>query len=91
MRQLLLSALATIFFLMLAVLPARACLNDREIIQAEREFKSNYQEPKETPTPTPEYQELVNRDWWLFWGTSGTGGFLMLGAAVVGFVRFNRS
>ncbi|SIO28244.1 hypothetical protein SAMN05444166_3467 [Singulisphaera sp. GP187] len=34
------------------VAPAAACLNDRELPQHEREFRSNYGEPT-SPTPAP--------------------------------------
>ena len=48
------SILLSLFVLALAAVPASACINDREVIQAEKEFKSRYLE-KETQ-PVPEYQ-----------------------------------
>jgi hypothetical protein len=60
-----------------AALPARACINDREVNRSEREFKSQYQQPAYTPTPAPPPAQDQ--------GTSlaflGAGTFLLLGAA----------
>ena len=91
MRRLLISTLTSLWLLQFAIFPAHACLNDSYIKRSEKEFKSNYLEKKETPSPSPDYQELARRDRWLFWGGSGTGVFLLLGAVALSLGKSNRS
>lgn len=59
---------------------ARACINDREVGAAEREFKSNYME-KAAPESTPSYQPSEEHQ-----GTPlalmGLGAALFVGAVV---------
>jgi hypothetical protein len=65
--------------LLSAVLPARACINDREVERAEREFKSQYLQtpPAEPPTsePAPQSQGLPI-------AFLGGGTVLLLGATM---------
>ena len=73
MRRLILglSALA----LLAAALPARACINDREVKRSEREFKSQYLKPRppEQPSPEPSNVPLM----------AAGGGLILLTAAAV--------
>lgn len=81
MRSLLVALLA-VFCLALIVAPATACINDREVIQAEKEFKSRY---IEQPASVPQYQpEQGTPSHLLVFG--GAGSVLVLSALVLGFV-----
>jgi hypothetical protein len=60
-----------------AALPARACINDREVNRAEREFKSQYLQPAPTISePSPPESRAVPI------ALLGGGGFLVLGATL---------
>lgn len=75
------SSLSALVVLMSLAGPAAACLNDREIDSAEREFKSNYQE-KAAPSPSPAQPSSDDR--LLVWGGAGAGSVLLVGALVLG-------
>ena len=45
--------LSALVLLAAAALPARACINDREVNRAEREFKSQYRQTAPTTQPAP--------------------------------------
>lgn len=80
------SLLLALFCLALVVAPASACINDREVIQAEKEFKSRYIEQ----TPQPEYQpEPGTPSNLLVFG--GAGSVMLLGALAIGLVRTRKS
>jgi hypothetical protein len=61
--------------------PVRACINDREVAQAEREFKSQYMQP--APSYNPSSQPPEGRGMSL--ALLGGGTVLLLGAAAVAF------
>jgi hypothetical protein len=68
--------------LLVSALPARACINDREVDNAEREFKSHYlapqpADPTTSPTAEPAPGDLVQR-----YGPMAVGGLLLVGAFV---------
>ncbi len=66
---------------------ASACINDREVIATEKEFKSSYID-QQVPAPAPEYNkepEPDNKLWVL--GGSGLGIALLGGALVLGCMR----
>jgi hypothetical protein len=70
--------LSALMLLAVAALPARACINDREVNRAEREFKSQYLQtaPETQPAPDPSgTQETALPIAFL-----GGGGVLLLGA-----------
>jgi hypothetical protein len=75
MRRLILglSALA----LLAAALPARACINDREVKRSEREFKSQYQQPAGQPSYEPPAEGRGESVAYVGWGS-----VLLLGSAV---------
>ncbi len=80
MRQFFLS-MSLCLFLIAGWLPAaRACINDREVGPAEREFKSNYME-NAAPESTPRYRPSEEHQ-----GTPlalmGLGAALFVGAVV---------
>jgi hypothetical protein len=74
----LLLGLCALMLLAAAARPARACINDREVIRAEREFKSQYletapaTEPSSKPSDTQESAVPV--------AFLGGGAALLLGA-----------
>ena len=61
---------------------ARACINDREVNSAEREFKSSYMEDTPQGEPAPEYAPPPP-DRTAPLAVLGLGSTLLLGAAVV--------
>lgn len=68
----------------LMVLPASACINDRESIKAEKEFKSQYEAQPAAPAlsePVPAPHELVT------YGAFGGGVLLLVGAFALGIVK----
>ena len=71
-------ALSVLFLTAAAALPARACINDREVTRAEREFKSQYQQTAPAGEPTSE----PSRSEGLSVAFMGGGTVLLLGAAV---------
>jgi hypothetical protein len=85
MRPLVLASLASLL-LFSAVPPARACVNDREVDRAEREFKSQYNGKPLRGEPAPEYAPPPAREGgplaWL-----GGGSLLLAGACLVCFRR----
>jgi hypothetical protein len=70
-----------------AVLPAHACINDRELVPHEREFKSDYNsEPATGPSePGGATGYLVGAV-----TASGLGGALLAGALALGLMRTTR-
>ncbi len=75
------TVLTTALILGSAVPPAAACLNDRESIRAEKEFKSSYQENQ---TPAPTYQPNSTPSIQLLtYGGSGLGAILLVGACAL--------
>jgi len=64
--------------LLAAALPARACINDREVNRAEREFKSQYRQTAPTGQPAPSPPQ--SRDSALPLAFLGGGAVLLLGA-----------
>jgi len=71
--------------------PVLACINDREVNQSEREFKSNYLDQQPAPSATPSADESTTRGDLMVYGGMGTGTLLMIGAAVVGFRKSARA
>src|SRR5438874_1669804 len=66
--------------LLAVALPARACINDREVTRAEREFKSQYLQPTPATPPTSETAPAQGADFSAaYWGG---GAVLLLGATV---------
>lgn len=68
---------------------ASACINDREVVATEKEFKSSYID-QQVPAPAPEYNKEPepapdNKLWVL--GGSGLGIALLGGALVLGYMR----
>jgi len=83
MRRCVFAVLAGILFLSFAA-NASACLNDREIDNQERFFKSNYIEkpaPEPAPSPTAPAGEQL-----LVYGGIGGGTALLIGALALGLV-----
>jgi hypothetical protein len=73
--------LTAALILHVAVPPASACLNDRESIKAEKEFKSSYQENQ---SPAPTYQpESTPGIQVLTYGGSSVGALLFIGACAL--------
>ena len=71
--------------LALTALPAIACLNDRESLKAEREFKSQYQEKPGAPAASPSEEPSTND--LLTYGGIGGGALLIVGALALGVVK----
>lgn len=77
------------FFSLVAVLflsaVASACMNDRETVPAEREFKSNYmdQKPQMQPAPAPDGSPTIIEKL-IVDGGIWSGAFLLVGACVLG-------
>jgi hypothetical protein len=63
--------------LLLLSATASACVNDREVNRAEREFKSQYEQPAPPATSDPGPQDQAMPIAFL-----GGGAFLLLGATV---------
>jgi hypothetical protein len=87
MRQFLLGGFLSGIFLTLASGGAVACINDRELSNSEREFKShyntNYQE-----APAVESTESL-KDHLIAYGATGLGSMLLIGSIVVTFKKPN--
>jgi hypothetical protein len=65
----------------LATSAAPACINDREVGNSEREFKSNYQ-PDYPEQPTLQSPDS-GRDQLMAFGATGLGSVLLIGATVI--------
>jgi hypothetical protein len=78
------------FCLAFSASTAFACLNDRDINQAEREFKSSYQEDQPA-TPSLESQPSDLKEKLLVYGGGGAGAVLLIGAAVIGLTTVRKS
>jgi hypothetical protein len=70
--------LSAFILLAAAALPARACINDREVIRAEREFKSQYLQRAPVTQPAPDPSGTLETT--LPMALPGGGGVLLLGA-----------
>jgi hypothetical protein len=86
MRRLLLVPLLCSGLLAVTAAPARACINDREVEQHEREFKSDYMKQPGSPGSTTEEAPPPSDGNWLI-GASGLGVGLLAGALVLGVTR----
>jgi hypothetical protein len=84
MRRLLLPLLVAIL-LSSAASPARACINDRELVPHEREFKSDYNAEPTTEPSTGTSGYVVGAV-----TASGLGGALLAGALALGLMRTAR-
>jgi hypothetical protein len=80
MRRFLLCSLVSGLLVALNSLSAYACINDREVNNAEREFKSQYQEKpaSESTTPAPSPASTTNQ--LKEYGPLALGGVLFAGA-----------
>jgi hypothetical protein len=76
MRQFLLGGFLSGAFLMLLAAHGSACINDREVANSEREFKSHYQSQPTIQSPQPDNQLLA-------YGATGLGSFMLIGSVVV--------
>jgi hypothetical protein len=82
MRRFLLCSLLSVVAMAWSSLPARACINDREANNAEREFKSQYQE-KPAPEPSaPVPSSPSATDQLKEYAPLALGGALLVGAMV---------
>jgi hypothetical protein len=72
--------LCLLFVATTLVLPARACINDREVNRSEREFKSQYQQPSPGADPTGPPAAPQSSDLPLVF--LGGGTVLLLGAGL---------
>jgi hypothetical protein len=81
--------LAALLVLAFGVSPLRACINDRAVKQAEREFRSQYHEE----APDSSSYDQPSASWSQFTSASfyGGGAVLMLGATVTVLVPRKRS
>jgi hypothetical protein len=78
MKRLCLALLLPVAALLVLAPAAPACINDRDIVRSEQEFKSRYQEQQ--PQPAPSSEPAPGR---LAASLVLTGAVLMLGAVVV--------
>lgn len=82
MRRFLLCCVVSGLLMAMSNLPARACINDREANNAEREFKSQYRErpaaepPPSVPSPTSTTDQLKEH------GPLVLGGALLVGSMI---------
>jgi hypothetical protein len=71
---------------------AQACINDREVGNAEREFKSNYNyKPGERPLSSPEMSEPATASHLMVYGGMAMGTLLLVGAGALCLGSFKRS
>jgi hypothetical protein len=82
MRRFLLCSLVSGLVVALSSLSARACINDREVNNAEREFKSQYQEKPATESTVPAPSPVSTTDQLKEYGPLALGGALLVGAMV---------
>jgi hypothetical protein len=82
MRRFLFGLLTAAVLLGLCALPARACINDREVHNAEREFKSHYVDPTPSESVSPAEPVASTRNPLKFYGPLTLGGLLLVGAFV---------
>ncbi len=82
MRRFLPGFLTAAVLLGLAALPARACINDREVNNAEREFKSHYVDPTPSEAAPAASPSPSTGDHLEFYGPLTMGGLLLIGAFV---------
>jgi hypothetical protein len=91
MRWQILAILTAVMLLAIHVSPAVACINDRESLQSEKEFKSSYIEKEILPLPKEQYEPAPSSsDQLITYGSSGIGLALLAGACVLGMVRTRR-
>ena len=86
MRRFLLCSLVSGLVMVLSGLSACACINDREVNNSEREFKSQYQEKPASESPVSEPSPPAASDQLKEYGPLALGGVLLVGAMVQ--VRF---
>ncbi|HEY7159449.1 MAG TPA: hypothetical protein VH575_36220 [Gemmataceae bacterium] len=82
MRRFLLCSLVSGLVVTMSSLSARACINDREVNNAEREFKSQYQEKPVSESPASEPSPPSTSDQFKEYGPLALGGVLLVGAMV---------
>lgn len=70
--------LTALMLLGATALPAQACINDREVNRAEREFKSQYLKPAPATQPAPDPSGIQGQALPITF--LGSGGLLLLGA-----------
>jgi hypothetical protein len=70
--------LTALMLLGAAALPTQACINDREVNRAEREFKSQYLQTAPVAKPAPDPSDIHERALPIAFLSSG--GVLLLGA-----------
>jgi hypothetical protein len=87
MRRLLPVSTLVLGLLLASALPARACINDREVQNHEREFKSAYLKDPYGPSSPPETAAPATESDWKLIGAAGLGLGLLASAAVVGLTR----
>jgi hypothetical protein len=82
MRRFLFCLLMSGLVVAVGSLSARACINDREVNNAEREFKSQYQEKPASESPASEPSSPSTSDQLKEYGPLALGGVLLVGAMV---------
>lgn len=87
MRRTLLVPLTAALALLVQVSAVSACLNDREINKAEREFKSTYEQPAPQYVPPPPITTRENCSP----SAAALGVGLLAGAVVIGLRRPRQS
>jgi len=71
---------------------AQACINDREVGNAEREFKSNYNyKPGPSSSPSPDASEPAATGRLMVYGGVSMGTLLLIGASVLCLMKPRRS
>ncbi len=84
MRRFLLCSLLSGLVVVVSSLSARACINDREVNNAEREFKSQYQEKSAAEPSAPVPSPALTSDQLKEYGPLALGGVLLIGAMMQG-------
>ncbi len=90
MRRFPFGFLAAAVLVGLCALPARACINDREVNNAEREFKSHYVDPTPAESSPPAGPVTSAGEQLKFYGPLTLGGLLLVGAFVQTFTPRRR-
>ncbi len=88
MRQLLIPMSLALVAMQFQISPAAACINDRETVRTEQEFKKNYEFKSgftSEPIPTSDSQPAENH--WVATAAVGSGASLLMLAA--GFMTLN--